>query len=106
MSKKKQRDSGNEDDKQLELLEKENRELKILVRSLTKQLKKLSKGGGKAKRERVEELEDQFGEVEGDKCPQCSRGDLKELKVANRIIPYCSLDECGWRGKAIKDEQG
>ena len=93
---------------QIELLEKENRELKAINRSLLKQLKKLSRGINKEEYDKaIEEINevkkepDQSSHVK--KCPECSRASLTEFIIAGRLFERCNI--CDYKSKAIKREK-
>lgn len=99
--KKKHRD---EDD--VDRLRQENRQLKSIVRSLTKQLKKASKGV-----HRLSDLEEMMEhdspeekkEIKGHGCPTCKQGKLERVKIVGREFDRCR--ECGWRSKAQKTQE-
>jgi DNA-directed RNA polymerase subunit M/transcription elongation factor TFIIS len=86
-------------------LEKENRELKLLNRSLLKRLKKLDRNAS-----RVEELEEEIKEQEEraaakkeearTACPKCNKNELTTTTIAGRSFVRCEL--CGYRSKAQK----
>lgn len=92
-----------EEDK-VEQLERENRELKSINRSLLKRLKKVDKGGSKHERRKKDEqlyIETQDDEEDNTfNCPQCSRGNLNKVSVAGRTFFKCLI--CEYRTKAEK----
>ncbi len=83
----------------VERLEKENRDLKSQIRSLSRQIKKLSKN------QRVEEL---FNEVETNitdredhnRCKECGKGYIVTIDLGPRKQKGCNT--CLWRGKITK----
>lgn len=75
-------------------LEQEVRDLKSLVRSLQKRLRKVDKG---FKEEEAEEVED-FPVSE--KCNECGKGTLSTVRVAGREFKRCNV--CEYRSKAKK----
>jgi len=86
----------NEDLDKFEQLERENKSLRTLNRSLMRHLKKINKGfkftdGG----EDIEVEEDNTNI-----CPACSRGQKIEVDLGVRKFFRC--DVCNWRSKAIK----
>ena len=95
----------------VERLERENRELKAINRSLMKQLKKMAKGINKEEVEQaLERLEDnnvqpkKEHEPEEPLCPECNRKGLKEVIVAGRLFRRCDI--CSWKSGVIKRTDG
>lgn len=92
------------DEDKLEQLERENRELKSINRSLLKRLKKVDRGGSKLdKRERDEQLYIESNDDNDEKtfnCPRCSRSNLIRVSVAGRLFFRCEI--CEYRTKAEK----
>lgn len=92
---------------EIDRLEKENRELKAINRSLLKQLKKLAKGINKEEIEQtLEKLEENGPKEEIHRrkqreCPECARsGGFGEITIAGRRFEKCEL--CGYRSGRIK----
>lgn len=90
---------------QIELLEKEIRELKAINRSLLKQLKKLSRGINKEEYDKaIEEIsegkKDQDEPSHVKKCPECARASLTEFVIAGRLFQRCTV--CDYKSKVIK----
>lgn len=104
MPKRKKRKKRESDE--LEQLRNENRELKSIVRSLTKQLKKVSKGSFRlsALEEMVEEhgFQEEKRQERKHRCAECS-GELEQIKVVGREFHRCK--NCGWRSKANKTKE-
>lgn len=87
---------------ELERLEKENRELKAINRSLLKQIKKLSKGINRQEfEEAMETIEHgpKKDEPNAKKCPECGRLGLKDVIVAGRLFHRCSI--CDYKSGRI-----
>lgn len=90
---------------ELTRLEKENRELKAVNRSLMKQLKKLAKGINKEEVEQaLERIEDHAPTKEHTQeeapCPECGRKGLKEIILAGRKFQRCCI--CSFKSGRIK----
>lgn len=92
---------------QVERLEKENRELKALNRSLLKQIKKLSKGIYKQEfEEAMDKKVEEHGQKEEPrprerKCPNCARtGGLISTEIAGRRFERC--DHCDYKSGRLK----
>lgn len=75
----------------VDVLEARIRELKSIIRSLQKKLKKASKGYRKHFIDETEEVEDKL------LCPHCSKGNIKETVVLGYVFQNCST--CGPIGK-------
>lgn len=93
------------DEETIERLEKENRELKQLNRSLLKRLRKISKGINE------EEFEEAEAEVKvkrstktfaEDDCTNCGKGRLVMIDFGARKQIGCNNPTCNWRGKFLK----
>lgn len=88
------------EDRMLERLQLENRELKQTVRSLQKKLKQLSKGYYKfmvaQDEEQEKEAVQEAKETAKKLCYDCS-GEYKEIIIINRRFRQCQ--DCGKRGK-------
>lgn len=101
MGNSRSKDKREEDE--VDRLLKENRELKSINRSLTKQLKKLAKGIHRQEAlEVLETVEDAPKKEESDKsreCPNCSRNQLKEIIVAGRLFHRCDI--CDYKSGRI-----
>lgn len=87
MSKKK-RQEDNED-----RLERENRELKALNRSLLKQLKKKNKGRFKEDISFEPEYEEETPKPKVKICGSCGKGELSQTKVRHLIFEVCNICE-------------
>lgn len=74
----------------LEALEQKIRDLKSLIRTLQKKLKKTSKGY------RKHLVEEDIDEPTPD-CPSCSRGFLKQIDIVGRKFFRCGV--CDYKGK-------
>jgi uncharacterized protein (DUF342 family) len=89
------------EEKVQERLERENRELKQINRSLMKRVKKLGRGYRKfmlAQDEGEEQDAVEAAKIAAKKmCFSCGIGEYKEVIVMNRRWRQCS--ECGKRGK-------
>lgn len=81
----------------VEKLEKEIRELKAINRSLTRQLKKRSRGINKdAYEEALTEVENgtkEKGRKREPDCPACGKGFIKEFDIAGRVFGRCNVCE-------------
>jgi hypothetical protein len=90
-----------------ERLEKENRELKALVRSLQRRLKKIDKDYAKEMAEENKErhLKDDFEEpLEFKvKCTHCERGHVIEIDIVGRKFERCTT--CDYR-KRLNNGKG
>lgn len=89
----------------LERLEKENRELKSLNRSLVKRITKLSRGYYKyldreedAKEEALEQVTKEVKKV----CFSCGIGELKKVDLGNRYYRQCTNCPKKTRSKPIE----
>lgn len=82
-------------DSEAERLEKENKELKSIVRSLERQIKKLH---SEYKYEKEETTEVEFDDRET--CTNCGKGSLETVELAGRIFKRCGT--CDFRSKAQK----
>lgn len=93
---------------ELERLEKENRQLKAINRSLTKQLKKLAKGIHRQDAlEILEKLEEEPSNAQKEDpkrdqrgCPSCGRLGLREIIVAGRRFERCEI--CDYKSGRLK----
>lgn len=84
----------------LERLTLENKELKQINRSLLKQVKKLSRGYRKFMAEDDESEKDAVEcakEIAKKMCWDCSEGEFKKIEIAGRYFRLCNV--CGKRGK-------
>lgn len=90
VSKKRQKDDY------VEQLEKEVRELKSIVRSLQKKLKRVDKGF-KIEHESKEDTRTIPNKIY---CPECSKDELKTIDIAGRKFERC--ETCGYRNRARK----
>lgn len=90
-------------------LEEENRHLKSIIRSLQKQIKKLSKGNRKV--EELEELlkEDQIQKESStsilqkdkrERCPKCKTGTLEEAELGKYKLMLCRGSGCNYRQRS------
>lgn len=93
MSKKK-RQEDNED-----RLERENRELKALNRSLLKQLKKRNKGKVREDISFEPDYEEETPPSKIKICEACGKGELSETKIRHLIFEVCNL--CEHRQKKV-----
>lgn len=84
----------------VERLEKENRELKGLVRSLQKRLKKVDKDYRaeleETKKEKAIQEDGKFHRVKVP-CEHCGKGEIIEVDLAGRIFFKCSV--CDFKGR-------
>lgn len=87
-----------EDVDKLEQLERDNKSLRTLNRSLMRQLKKLNRDIN------FEELseEETFEDIPKNQCPQCTRGTIKEVDLGPRKFSRCEV--CNYRTKTIKNK--
>ena len=83
-------------------LEKENRELKSLNRSLMKRLKKVDRLWKEEFEKEPEVEEDHFLPPAPKKCPECSNN-IIVIEVAGRKLEKCSW--CNWRSKAVRSKK-
>ncbi len=74
--------------KDIDSLEIKIRELKSIIRSLQKKLKKASKGYRKHLIEEVD-LDDR------ELCPNCAKGEIRHTIILNRVFSSCS--QCDWK---------
>lgn len=81
-------------DTEIERLEKENKELRIQIRSLLKQVKKYNHHVSNTIEEFFEETHVSIS------CPECAKGKLKIVTIANRQFERCNI--CEYRGKTKK----
>lgn len=72
----------------IDQLETKIRELKAIIRSLQKKLKKASKG---YRKHLIEELDQDDREM----CPSCTKGHIKHTIILNRVFSSCSV--CDWK---------
>lgn len=94
------------DEEIVDRLERENRELKALNRSLMRRLKKVDKAY-RAKQELVEAEEEKVSRREDERaeekkignCPKCRENDLKEINLGRKVYMTC---KCGYR-QAVKN---
>lgn len=98
MSKKADRE-----DKEIDRLEKDNRELKALVRQLNKRIKRLSRGYKKYLDE--EPLKPEVEEVQEEVkvCWNCARGVLEKIVVLNRYWRQCTVCDKRTKTKLINE---
>lgn len=74
----------------IDILEKQVREQKSVIRHLQKQLKKLSRG---YRKHRLEEVEPEPEPI----CPDCGKGVISEFNILGRVFKTCKV--CGFREK-------
>ena len=74
-------------------LEKKIRELKAVIRSLQKRLKKVSRGYNKYIADEYKEEEEEVIPT----CPSCGKGTVKETIILGRSFLACSL--CDYRAR-------
>lgn len=86
----------NEDLDKLEQLERENKSLRTLNRSLMRHLKKVNKGYKFTDDGEDIELEEETDDL----CPDCQKGNKIEVNLGVRKFFRCDL--CNWRSKTIK----
>ena len=84
------------EDTEVERLERENRELKAVIRSLTKQLKKTNRGYRKEREEKEIKEDKLTNEIK--MCWDCGEGQMNRIILLGRSMRICS--NCGKRTKA------
>ena len=86
---------------EVEKLEKEIRELKMINRSLLKRLRKVDKGFDEFIKDKSEERQNEkYEEEKKPDCPNCRKGFTARVNIAGRNFSRCEV--CGWRSKAEK----
>lgn len=88
MGKKKEQD-------RLEELEKENRELKSMVRGLQRRLRKIDKHYKDT--EIVDIHEDSEKKFTPKKCEACGKGEIQTVDIVGRMFEKCTT--CDYRGR-------
>jgi len=87
--------------KQLDRLEKENKELKQANNRLRRKLKELERYEGFFKDNASDSSSGhQESKKKVSKCPECYKGNLLEVSIAGRLFHRCHV--CGYRTKAKK----
>lgn len=85
----------NNSEEDLEKYEQEIKELKSIIRHLQKELKKSNKS------HKVQYIEDEPEQKNHKTCPECFRGQLKEV-VLGSVRMFIKCTDCDYRTKTVK----